>query len=242
MSYGLIYKMTNKINGMIYIGQTTQSLKRRIASHKSHLKNTKTKLAKALKKYTFENFDIYTIDYAENQEELNQKEIYWINYYDTLNRYKGYNTKEGGSNGKFSKEGLINLRKSHIRRKVYCIETKEIFNSIKEAEEKYNCKSYISRACRGKNNIVKGLHWCYLEDKNKPELHILPRGHKKRVYCLEEDKIYDSREECGKVFNITGSAVRNVCNKNKKCGSLIYKCKGFHLCYLKDKEELVSSF
>jgi predicted GIY-YIG superfamily endonuclease len=54
--YGIIYKVTNSINGKIYIGQTTKALKERIKGHYDAHKNTKNIFHKTLKKYRFKNF------------------------------------------------------------------------------------------------------------------------------------------------------------------------------------------
>ena len=81
----IVYKVTNLINGKFYIGITQYSAEERLNSHwreaKSHKKNNKplTYFHNALLYYGIENFKIEVIDTAENREELNKKEIYWIN-------------------------------------------------------------------------------------------------------------------------------------------------------------------
>lgn len=92
----IIYKATNKINGISYIGQTTQSLNKRIGEH---IYNTlanryNSYFHSALKKYGKESFDWDIIDRCDNIDELNRLEIYYIGYYDTYNN--GYNLSRGG--------------------------------------------------------------------------------------------------------------------------------------------------
>lgn len=98
--YGIIYKVTNKVNNKIYIGQTTTSLKERMYHHvyraEKELDITHTHFINALRKYGKDSFIWEEIDYAENQQELNNKEIYWIKYYNTIN--EGYNIQAGGQN------------------------------------------------------------------------------------------------------------------------------------------------
>lgn len=67
----IIYKIENKLNGKIYIGQTKNNLNERI---QSHLENKKTLIGRALRKYGIQNFEISVIDYAENKEWLDDKE------------------------------------------------------------------------------------------------------------------------------------------------------------------------
>ena len=202
----IIYKVTNKINNKIYIGQTIRTLEERI---KEHTRKRNSSLYKAFNKYGIENFEIEIIDKCDTTEELNKKEIYWIKYYDCLVP-KGYNLCEGGgqTNGyqhrEESKIKMSNNRgryygennpfygKTHTleqkqkwskerkgkdlskaieksiksrQRKVINLDTMEIFNSIKEASEKYNLKdTHITRVCKGKRNKTGGYRWQYLEE------------------------------------------------------------------------------
>jgi len=95
----IIYKITNKENGKIYIGQTVKTARHRFNYHFRN-KNLNG-ISGALTKYGKYNFILETIDEADTKEELDKKEIYWINYYDTLNKDKGYNLIEGG--GQYNK-------------------------------------------------------------------------------------------------------------------------------------------
>ena len=52
---------------------------------------------RAIKKYGIENFDFEVIEEC-SKEQLNDKEIYWISYYDSCNLDKGYNLTKGGDN------------------------------------------------------------------------------------------------------------------------------------------------
>lgn len=93
----LIYKATNKYNGKIYIGLTTKTLQDRIKSHKSDSRNGTTYFNRAVRKYGVEGFDWEVVDTAESIEELQQKEIYYIDLYNTFdNPDEGYNTASGG--------------------------------------------------------------------------------------------------------------------------------------------------
>jgi hypothetical protein len=93
----IIYKIQNKINGKIYIGQTKYPLSKRIGEH---LAEKKSFVQKALNKYGLQSFDISIIDSAETREILSDKEIYWIRFYN-CKAPKGYNCTDGG-------DGLVN--------------------------------------------------------------------------------------------------------------------------------------
>lgn len=86
-----IYKITNIQNNKVYIGQTIRPVKDRFHRHINDAMNNilDTHFARAIRKYGKENFVIEIIDTAQTQDELNQKEQYWIQYYDSVNQ--GYN-------------------------------------------------------------------------------------------------------------------------------------------------------
>lgn len=92
-----IYKFCNKINGLIYIGQsihldTRYDEHRRNHLNKNHI-NYYCDFYKALREFGFDNFNYEIIEYC-NEASLNEKEIYWISQYDSYNN--GYNMTPGG--------------------------------------------------------------------------------------------------------------------------------------------------
>jgi len=93
--YGFIYKYTSP-SGKSYIGKTIHTLKERAGSNGCRYTRHSTKFSTAIKKYSWNNFIPKIIE--EVQEDLlNEREIYWVNYYDTLNN--GYNTDNPGQGG-----------------------------------------------------------------------------------------------------------------------------------------------
>ena len=94
MSY--IYKITNLINGKEYIGQTSLSIQERFKQH-IHDANkgyyNHRPLYNAFNKYGIENFIIEELEEC-NIEEVNQKEIEYINKFNTY--FNGYNATLGG--------------------------------------------------------------------------------------------------------------------------------------------------
>lgn len=103
---GLIYKITNQINGKIYIGQTIGILSKRWREHCFEANNgVKTYyLYQAMRKYGIENFSIEQIEQCSN-ELLNEREIFWIDKYNS--RKEGYNLAPGGNGADISKHSEI---------------------------------------------------------------------------------------------------------------------------------------
>ena len=110
--YGIIYKITNKVNGKVYIGQTTrengfkgrymckgEGIERVYNYHNKNINRNSSScnfhLLKSIKKYGFENFEVCEIfDFAFSRTELDLKEKIYIKLFDCINN--GYNTQEGG--------------------------------------------------------------------------------------------------------------------------------------------------
>lgn len=91
LKLGCIYMYTNKINGMKYVGQTIQSLKKR---HYSHITGKDSYIDRALRKYGEDNFKLEVLEDNIGADKLDEREIYWIKYYDSFNN--GYNLTKGG--------------------------------------------------------------------------------------------------------------------------------------------------
>lgn len=93
---GFIYRITNKVNGKVYIGQTINSLKQRF--HR-HINSGGCKyLHNAILRYGKENFVIEEIERI-SQDKLDEREIYWIKYYNSTDKKFGYNIYPGGNLG-----------------------------------------------------------------------------------------------------------------------------------------------
>lgn len=88
-----IYKFTNKINGKVYIGQSV-NIERR---YYDHLKrdDSKNYFHRAIKKYGKDNF-LFEILEEYSEENLNDREKYYIAKYNNNNRKLGYNSTSGG--------------------------------------------------------------------------------------------------------------------------------------------------
>lgn len=93
---GSIYKITNILNGKMYIGKTLHSIQKRFQEHikdSQKVRYDKRPLYDAMNKYGIENFELALVENAE-AELLDEREKYWIEYYDTYKN--GYNATLGG--------------------------------------------------------------------------------------------------------------------------------------------------
>lgn len=111
MNFGIIYKAENKLNGKIYIGQTTKYLKIRIKQHKYNKKNAP--FPNAIRKYGVNGFSWSVLEECHSEYDLNLAEEWYILYYKSFEN--GYNLTFGGEGChgyKHSNDVLIRMRKS----------------------------------------------------------------------------------------------------------------------------------
>lgn len=93
---GYIYKITNDINDKVYIGKTNLTVEERFKEHCSDYKKRIAEnrpLYRAMNRYGKEHFTIDIIEECDISI-LSDREIYWINYYDSY--HNGYNATLGG--------------------------------------------------------------------------------------------------------------------------------------------------
>lgn len=95
---GNIYIIKNTVNNKVYIGQTRYSIQERF---KDHIKNSRyfdNHLYLAMRKYGIDAFYIEPLEENVEDEKLNEREIFWIEKFDSYN--KGYNMTIGGEGNK----------------------------------------------------------------------------------------------------------------------------------------------
>ena len=141
---GVIYKITNKINGKVYIGQTVQDVKERFYQHcaeKCGEAVANMTIHKAIKKYGKQNFTLEVIEIV-NKSNLNEREIYWIQKYNSY--YNGYNSTKGGQFQKPFKD----LPTTSI------IEEYTKGKSLREIGKIFSVDKYTIRDLLLRNNII----------------------------------------------------------------------------------------
>lgn len=90
-----IYKITNNINGRIYIGQSIDIYKRwKAHKHKKYSGDNDCAIYKAFHKYGLDNFSFNIVEECD-PENLDDREIYYIEKYNSY--LGGYNMTRGGN-------------------------------------------------------------------------------------------------------------------------------------------------
>jgi group I intron endonuclease len=209
-----IYKVTNNVNNLVYIGMTTTSIDER---KKDHLKKSKKgksyAFQNAIATYGADAFKWEQIDTAVTTDELAKKEKEYILEYNS--KEQGYNSDSGGG----------------IQKTVYQ------YDFIKgELVDKYTNlsiagaviglnKQDLSMVCLSVNKVCKGFYWTYdfvenfipLKDRRKKKVH---------QYNLQGEFVneYNSVSEASKHTGCNKTGIGKVSRgERKSCGGFSWK-------------------
>jgi hypothetical protein len=251
--YGIIYKIENTITGKTYIGQTTHPrgfsgrydykgigiervynyLLNRVCQDAYYNQH----LLRSIEKYGFDSFVVDEIfDTADNKDELNEKERYYIEQFDSFKN--GYNRSIGGDAVQGAKKPC---GKDSPRSKSVCqISTDgkliNVWGCISDAAKKLNiASSHISQVCKNKRKLAGGFVWIYEEDYNHnedykriPHIKDSGKGTKSVLLLSEENEIiqeFYSVNNAGAELGISGQEVSRICSHKAKTikYNLVYK-------------------
>ena len=102
---GFIYIIKNTVNSKVYIGQTRTSVDQRWKEHLRHAQYGDQVINRAMKKYGVDKFYIETLEICDISI-LDEREIYYIDLYDSTDKSKGYNVSIGGNTPRFKRKAL----------------------------------------------------------------------------------------------------------------------------------------
>lgn len=235
-----IYKIVNQINKKVYIGQSVD-IEARWKKHKNTYKNQNAHeynyhIYRAMRKYGVENFTFEIIEEC-TASELDDKEKYWIKYYDSYKN--GYNETEGGNYArhpmKISHQMLDEIDLL-LQQSVLSID--EIANKFNISYEmvqgintgrhwhrenieypigkykigvnkKYNKQCYtITYCCDCGKQITKDALRCW-------DCYVKSCNHNKKPTKNEllQLLLTNSMEAIGRLFDVSGKAIRKWCDQ-----------------------------
>ena len=227
-----IYKIENLVNGKVYIGQSVD-IKSRWNEHKWYSKAQtgyayNYPLYRAFRKYGIDKFNFEIIEECV-REELNEREMYYIELYRSYIRYEdsnGYNQTLGGEGGickELSEEAKIKISEANKGRlsggknpsakKVVCENIE--FDSATDCAKHYNISPRLMRPWLNRTNNMpkewydKGLRYF---DKTMDDYKIQngnSGGNNVKsipVYC--EDMVFSNVRECAEHYNINSGTMK----------------------------------
>lgn len=219
-----IYKITNLINNYCYIGQSVD-IKTRWNHHKNYSKKySHYPLYEAFRKYGIENFSFEIIEECPINE-LNEKEIYWIKFYDSYNN--GYNQTKGGSQGghivKISNEDLEIIYDLLQNSDLPQTKIAEMFNVRNDTISEINwgktrSQENYSYPLRNNRRLKKYCQDCGVEITSRaircPKCNSLQnRVIKNRPNREELKTLIRSKSflEIGRIYNVSDNTIRKWC-------------------------------
>lgn len=209
-----VYKISNKINGKVYIGKHS-SKKLDNGYYGSGMA-----IKKAISKYGKNNFEKHVLEVCNNEDELNKKEIYYIELYNTF--CNGYNMTKGGEGmlgHRQSKESII--KASFARKKHYenNPKTREVLSQ--HAKKKTGSKNPFFGKKLSKEHIEKMTASRVLAisgGKNPSAVKLL---------CIENGMVFDTAKDaanfCGLKHSTTILKAAKANFSNKTAGSYTWK-------------------
>jgi len=214
-----VYKITNIINGKIYIGQSVD-IERRWRQHKKIGRNLSEDkysrdydkvLYRAMRKYGVDSFEFSIIEECD-ESELYEREQYWIKFYEsTTIGDKGYNLNDGGAGG----GGVHQMRSAYQ----YSLDGNFIaeYRSIKDASKAMGLNSdngAIQNVIGVAGRTSCGYQWRYEKLDKIPPISFYSKKKKVAMYdkegCLI--KCFRSAKEAGEYVGRTESAIQHNCN------------------------------
>lgn len=196
--YGYIYKITNKINGKIYVGLTKATVQRRWYQHCYRAKQNDKHgsiIDTAIAKYGKENFIVECLDTADSHEELNEKEQYWIKQLNAVEN--GYNILPGGGQpSPKSQSKEANEKRSMSLKLAYQTGKRKSTKGIKRSAE--DCRK-ISEGQKGRIHSDETRLKMSLAQKGRPANHVVTEEERlKRSNSLKKAYAEGRRKPNGK--------------------------------------------
>lgn len=198
MYYSGIYAIKNISTGHLYFGQA-KNISRRKSQHLSSLRNNKhgnQHLQNAWNKYGESDFEFYVVEKCD-EDLLDEKEMYYINKYNTTDRNFGYNIESGGNANKIlGKEQRRKISEHHAdvsgaRNPFY-----KKKHSEKTIQRITNNENYINR-----KHIGEDSHFAKLTEDQAREI---------KLYCATHEVRTSDAKRLAEYYNVGINAILKI--------------------------------
>ena len=219
--YGYVYKTTYIPNGKIYVGQHKSD-----KFDESYYGSGRI-IKRLLNSNPLECFKCEVICWCETEEELNEKEIFWIEKTRCRNRDIGYNISTGGAFGDSGYHlGMLGKKQSDKQ--------KEAARKAKSKPMEEETKRKLSKSLKGNHNAVGHFSKGFTGKHTEETKRIL--SEKARILTTEYHKNLSEEARRSRGSNISNAKKGKICITDGERNYYIskdqideYKDKGYHI-------------
>ena len=231
---GFIYKVTNTINGKIYIGQTVKPIEERWQEHIYEARGNNKScsyLHNAMHKYGEKVFKFEIIESC-NAEDLDEREIYWVAYFNSFE--EGYNLTRGGKGKRIlqiNDEDICNDYISGMSLSEVAKKHSASAWTVKDILHKYNIQL---RSGKEAQRLKKGLHvYCINENGERFDFDSLKEA---AEYVIAKGLVKKDSD-----YKVIGAGLRNIILTGVRAYGFNWFCDDFDTEYILQEREKIKN-
>ena len=190
---GFIYIIRNTVNDKVYIGQTRVTVEQRWREHLRHAQYGDQLINRAMKKHGIDKFYIETLEICDI-DSLDEREMYYIDLYDSTDKSKGYNVSIGGNTPRFKRKVLSvsDLIDLYVNKQF----------PLTKIAEKYDVSRYIITSELKNAGIT-------IRDRHDSACVVNKLSKERIEECLKQGK---TLRKSAKIANMPYATFRSACN------------------------------
>lgn len=206
--FSCIYLWTNLVNGKKYVGQTT-CFHRRMKTYRYTYPNAY--MEHAVKKHGIDNFDITILERDVPLDKLDEREQYWLDYYQSYDLDKGYNICK-----------VAGTTKGVTHTEEWCQKHSEWLKDKWATDEEY--RKFWQERMSGEKNYFYGkdfsgeLNPMYGKHHSQTTKDKMSKKIGKSVRCVETGDVYTSITRAAQAIGVTRCVVSEALHKGYRAG------------------------
>ena len=185
-----IYLHRNKINNKCYVGQTCQKPQDRWQNGNGY--KEQSYFYRAIVKYGWNNFEHIILETNISESKVNEREIYWIKFYNSVVP-NGYNLTFGGNAYHICSKESSKRRSDASKKRWLNPEYRKL--KILQSKKAWEKQSFRDKCLKNLDRTGKG-----------------GAARRKKVICVETQQIFSSLHEAERITGVSHCNISQVCN------------------------------